>query len=280
MRTFRGVEEQAVIRSIEEGAKFLLAENVGPLCNAAMTALLSSEGLAKMKAAPTNEAFIEALVLMPELGALSDFKRALQYHARANTNGQGQDIYLNLSSWGAFRGIRQDNVTPEDQEIMDYLDSKPKVDWQAPIPGNTDTPFHYYYLTAPGIDLPQEPERPEIKTREDRMAHIEKRKAYKAALEEAYSPVSDRLKPLLTHYSKRYEASDSIGIGSIGAFQEGIELYMIAEAAQKIADTLTDCRLVDRNGKAVSPSQGAGKSHTEALESRRASERAAAGAER
>lgn len=127
MPNYRGIEQSALVKSIEDAFELLETHSTGPECQKlidAMRAVDPATGvspLGAIKSATDNVALANAVGSSGASWLLICTTEVLQYHAVYNTDGKGRDVYERIAQWGGDDGARVAAYYPIDGEVDSWL---------------------------------------------------------------------------------------------------------------------------------------------------------------
>lgn len=121
MIDYRGTEKKDLITSLKAAEAFLRGQNMGPAITQELNDWSAKSPYAALEAAKNREELAEA---MQSTGSGSIFLRShgvFQYHAIADTDGIGRQLYKDLCQWGCFSGMMTMDYKPSDGERQLHL---------------------------------------------------------------------------------------------------------------------------------------------------------------
>lgn len=124
MPTYRGIHQVDIVASIRDARALLSAYSSGPALDAHL-AKVSDAAITAIADAPNDAALASAIKnsnIEHNMLWISDL---LRFHAEADTDGKGLDIYKSLAKWGALSGSRSAILSAVDSEIKDYIATQP-----------------------------------------------------------------------------------------------------------------------------------------------------------
>lgn len=127
MPSYRGIEQSALVRSINDALALLETHSTGPECQKLIDGLRAADpatGVSKLGAIIAAKDDVELATALRGSGASWLFlctNEVMQYHAVYNTDGTGRDVYERISQWGAADGARVSAYYPIDGEVDSWL---------------------------------------------------------------------------------------------------------------------------------------------------------------
>lgn len=258
MPKYRGVEQQEIIDSIRNGARFVHDLNIGPECNELIAPLFQEENIAPIVNATSDDELSAAIHASGAEHIFLSVAAVLHYHAQADTQKEGASIYLSLANWGGLTGVSTGARTLLHDEIDHHIKFQSHKNLQ-PAPAYAD-PFDQYSLVVGDL----EPNAEAISETEKIAA------------------ISVKFRELLTPFwQKGGLQSMAQGIGVVfrvknGGFdfgpskRIGFNFTGTMEAAQLIANAFPEYHVINSNEEVIAPE--AAKSHAGDIASRRGAE--------
>lgn len=127
MPSYRGVDQNDLLKSINDACELLETHSTGPECQKLIDGLRAADpatGVSKLGAIANATTDQELAAAVRGSGASWLFiclDEVLQFHAVYNTDGKGRDIAERLSRWGAGDGARVSAYYPIDAEADSWL---------------------------------------------------------------------------------------------------------------------------------------------------------------
>lgn len=239
MPSYRGISQKEIVESLTDAVDFLDKNPLGPETQKRVDQIRAK--LPALALAKSDLAFKNAIA---DSGANWLFLRTTdvwKYHAAANTDNQGRDIFERLNKWGIFDGFMTLESNAVDGEQKAWLAAR-----------NIPTGLNNY--AAPSLF-----------------------KTYGIAVDDLTSGKINIHDPSLTPLRKKIElalqpfyASGEVmytGIGAVTLKYDpsnqqkpfsgdlGVIFSATARAAQAVANALPDQKLIDEHGNVIAPEQ-------------------------
>lgn len=120
MPQYRGIDQQDICTSIAATRDLLRAHSTGPALDNHLN-IVSAEALDAIAAARTDAELARAIADSYIEANFVWVAQLLRFHAEADTDGRGLDVYRGLLCWGALAGSRAMILSEVDVEIEKYL---------------------------------------------------------------------------------------------------------------------------------------------------------------
>lgn len=245
-----GVEAADIADSIRKAGQFIQDLNVGPATNEFIAPLLDEENLNTIKNAPTNEELKQSLRITKIDYVLLCVRELLTYHAAANTDNIGADIYREITRWAGLDGVALGGDAYVEDEIEHHIRFQPKKNLSEP---ESLSPIDHYGLVYP--NQPGEGERVTV-----------------LDIEEGgkWHDISKAATTFLKSFFGTGEINGISGLGSVGKYdwdnpqnnKIGASFRGTREIAQALADKFPDLEVIDSKDNRIAPSQAAKVTHS------------------
>lgn len=125
MPSYRGISQVEIVSSIADARTLLAAHSTGPaledhlhkVSDYALSIIAHASTDAELASA-IKDSYIEANFVW--------IAKLLRFHAEANTDGKGLDVYKNVAKWGGLDGARAMILSAVDVEIDQYIEKQPE----------------------------------------------------------------------------------------------------------------------------------------------------------
>ena len=126
MPTYRGIEKNEILKSIQQGLDLLEELKIGSATGKLCHEWLNASPLAKIEAATTDEALVAAMRNTGARVFFMPFYEAIRFYALTDSASAGNknsalDVYMKLNAWGAFALVKYPVSAEVEAEVADYV---------------------------------------------------------------------------------------------------------------------------------------------------------------